>query len=362
MVPSSWLVPRAAGSIKGSLVQRRVVSYPHRRFWKTVVALAGLLLLGASGFWLLEDMGLLDALYMAVITLSTVGFGEVSPLSSGGKLFTIVLILGAGWLAMYLLTGMADFLLSGEGRAYLQKRRLLRMLDKLSNHVIVCGYGRVGRHVALELAAQGLPFVVIDPSPEKIAQVGQSGFLALQGDGADESLLAQAGIERARGLLVAADSDAQNVFIVLSARSVRSDLLIVARAIDEQSESKLVKAGANRVILPYQFSGRRMVTMLIRPEVSKFLDEVAYGSGLELHMEQFQLSPDSPLVGQTLEQCRWRARFGVTVLACKLADGRINTSPQADTVLTAGMEMIVLGTREQLQNLTELTQESLEAH
>ena len=120
-------------------MQRRVVSYPHRRFWKTVVALAGLLLLGASGFWLLEDMGLLDALYMAVITLSTVGFGEVKPLTSGGKLFTIALILGAGWLAMYLLSGMADFLLSGEGRAYLQKRRLLRMLDKLSDHVIVCG-------------------------------------------------------------------------------------------------------------------------------------------------------------------------------------------------------------------------------
>ena len=342
-------------------MHRRVISHPHRRFWKTAVALVGLLLLGAAGFWLLEDMEVLDALYMAVITLSTVGFGEVRPLSSGGKLFTIVLILGAGWLAMYLLSGMADFLLSGEGRAYLHKRRLLRMLDKLSDHVIVCGYGRVGRHVAQELARQGLPFVVIDPSPEKVSQVAQSGFPALQGDGANEALLAQAGIERARGLLVAADSDAQNVFIVLSARSVRSDLLIVARAIDEQSESKLVKAGANRVILPYQFSGRRMVTMLIRPEVANFLDEVAYGGGLELFMEQFQLAPDSPLVGQTLEQCRWRARFGVTVLACKLADGGINASPTADTPLTAGLRMIVLGTREQLRNLPELAQGKLKA-
>ena len=341
-------------------MQRRVVSHPHRRFWKTAVALVGLLLLGASGFSLVEDMGVLDALYMAVITLSTVGFGEVSPLSAGGKLFTIVLILGAGWLAMYLLSGMAEFLLSGEGRAYLQKRRLLRMLDKLSNHVIVCGYGRVGRHVAQELAAQGLPFVVIDPSPEKIAQVGQSGFPALQGDAANDALLAQAGIERARGLLVAADSDAQNVFIVLSARNVRSDLLIVARAIDEQSESKLVKAGANRVILPYRFSGRRMVTMLIRPEVANFLDEVAHGGGLELYMEQFQLAPDSPLVGQTLEQCRWRARFGVTVLACKQVDGGINTSPSADTQLTAGLRMFVLGTREQLRSLPELAQGKLE--
>lgn len=342
-------------------MQRRVVSHPHRRFWKTAVALAGLLLFGTTGFWLLEGMKLLDALYMAVITLSTVGFGEVKPLTPGGKLFTIVLILGAGWLAMYLLSGMADFLLSGEGRAYLKQRRLLRMLDKLCDHVIVCGYGRVGRHVAGELAAQGLPFVVIDPSPEKISRVGESGFLALQGDGANEALLARAGIERARGLLVAADSDAQNVFIVLSARSVRSDLLIVARAIDEQSESKLVKAGANRVILPYRFSGRRMVTMLIRPEVSNFLDEVVYESGLELYMEQFKLSPDSPLVGQTLEQCRWRARFGVTVLACKLADGGIDASPSADTRLTAGLRMFVLGTREQLRNLPEMAQGKLEA-
>lgn len=153
----------------------------------------------------------------------------------------------------------------------------------------------------------------------------------------------------------------QNVFIVLSARSVRSDLLIVARAIDEQSESKLVKAGANRVILPYQFSGRRMVTMLIRPEVANFLDEVAYGGGLELYMERFQLAPDSPLVGQTLEQCRWRARFGVTVLACKLADGGINASPTADTNLTAGLRMIVLGTRERLRSLPGLARGKLEA-
>ena len=225
-------------------MHRPVASHPHRSFWQSVAALVGLLLLDTAGFGLLKGMGALDALYMAVITLSTVGFGEVRPLSPGGKFFTIGLILGAGWLAMYLLGGLADFLLSGEGRAYWQKRRLLRMLDKLSNHVIVCGYGRVGRHVARELAAQGLPFVVIDPLPEKISQVGQSGFLALQGDGANESLLAQAGIERARGLLVAADSDAQNVFIVLSARSVRADLLIVARAIDEESESKLMKAGA----------------------------------------------------------------------------------------------------------------------
>ena len=162
-------------------MHRRVVSHPQRRFWKTAVALIGLLLLGTSGFWLLEGMEVLDALYMAVITLSTVGFGEVQPLSAGGKLFTMVLILGAGWLAMYLLGGMADFLLSGEGRAYFQKRRLLRMLDKLSDHVIVCGYGRVGRHVARELALQGLPFVVIDPSPQKISQVEESGFPALQG-------------------------------------------------------------------------------------------------------------------------------------------------------------------------------------
>jgi voltage-gated potassium channel len=304
---------------------------------------------------------MLDSLYMAVITLSTVGFGEVRPLSPVGKLFTIGLILGGGGLAMYLGTGLAEFLLSGEGRAYWKQRQLTRMLAKLSNHVIVCGYGRVGRHVARELAAEGLPFAVIDPSPEKIKEVEQAGFVALQGNAANEHLLSQAGIARARGLVVGANSDAENVFIVLSARSVRSDLLIVARAIDEESESKLLKAGASRVILPYRFSGRRMVTMLIRPEVANFLDEVAHSSGLELFLEQFRLSPTSPLVGQTLEQSRWRARFGVTVLACKLADGRINTSPQADTVLTAAMKMIVLGTREQLRGLTELPQGSLEA-
>ncbi len=183
--------------------------------------------------------------------------------------------------------------------------------------------------------------------------------MGFQGDAANEAVLAQTGVERARGLVVAASSDAENVFIVLSARSVRSDLLIVARAIDEESESKLLKAGASRVVLPYRFSGRRMVTMLIRPEVANFLDEVAYSGGIELFLEQFRLSPSSPLVGQTLEQSRWRARFGVTVLACKSTDGRTNTSPQANTLLTADMKMIVLGTREQLRDLTKLAQGSL---
>ena len=228
------------------------------------------------------------------------------------------------------------------------------MLARLSDHVIVCGYGRVGRRVATELKAEGIPFVIIDPDPEKIPQIRDAGHQALAGDAADEARLKEAGINRARGLVVAASSDAENVFIVLTARSLRPDLLIVARSNYEESEAKLLKAGANRVILPYGITGHRMVTMLVRPDVADFLDEVAHAGGLELFIEQIHLSPTSTLSGQTLSQARLDRH--ITVLACKSPDGHLNTRPNGDTVLEADAQIIALGTRDILQGFIELAQ------
>lgn len=326
-----------------------------RRIVVAISALIALLAVGTAGFHLLvEGMTIIDALYMTVITVSTVGFGEVRELSQEARLFTIALIIGGGGLAAYSIGSVAEFVLSGEWRARWNHQRRVRMLAKLSYHIIVCGYGRVGKHVVDDLAAEDLPFVVIDPDPEKVEYILAQGHLALEANASNELALKEAGIDRARGLIATASSDAENVFIVLTARGLRTDLLIVARSNYEESESKLLRAGADRVILPYSITGRRMVTLLLRPHVADFLDEVAHASGLELLLEQVRISPTSPLVGQTLAQMQAQYQFGITILAYKLPGDRLNTRPGASTVLQANAQIVMLGTRDQLQALITL--------
>jgi len=328
-----------------------------RLFDRFVPIVAGLLVLpaiGVAGYCWIEGWPVLDALYMTVITLSTVGYTEVHPMSSAGRIFTMGLIAGGGVLAAYALTQVAQIVFSGELRSSWAAQKRRRMLAELSQHFIVCGYGRVGRNVVTELQSEQLPFVVIEPQPEKVAAVQASGALAVQGDAAVEGVLRQAGIERARGLVACAKTDADNVFIVLTARSLRPDLIIVARADVEESEAKLRRAGASRVILPYHITGRRMVTMLVRPDVADFLDEVSHTSGLELVLEQIQIAPTSPLAGLALAVAQARHDFDVTVLACKHADGQWNTRPHSETVVQPGCQLIALGTLPNLQKLLAL--------
>ena len=229
------------------------------------------------------------------------------------------------------------------------------MLENLQDHIIVCGYGRVGKGVVHELNAENLPFVIIEVDSAIVMRVLETGQLALHGNAADERLLQAAGIDRARGLVVCADSDAENVYIVLTARGMRSDLSIVARASFDESESKLLRAGADRVIRPFSIAGRRMVTMLMRPEVADFIDVVSSAGGLELFVEQVEIAPTSVLVGQTLIEAELASTLGVSVLACHMPDGQLIMRPDSATVLEAGAKLVVLGTREQLQGLMRLS-------
>ena len=324
------------------------------RFLPIVVGLVVLPIVGMIGYCWLEGWPLLDALYMTVTTLSTVGYGEVHPLSQAGRLFTMGLILGGGIFAAYSFSSLAQFFFSGEWQRNREEKKRLRMITKLSNHIIVCGFGRVGRNVTSELKLEGIPFFIIDLAPEKIALVQQGGNLAIKGDASHESKLREAGIERARGLVAAAKSDAENVFIVLTARSLQPELPIVARADYEESEPKLLRAGASRVILPYHITGRRMVTMLIRPDVGDFLDEVSHTGGMELLLEQVQVSPKSRLVGRSFAESQRHHQFDVTVLAFKGADGQWNTQPHGDTLVQSDSQIIVLGTLDHLQKLIKL--------
>jgi len=329
--------------------------YPNRLILALVSFLA-LILVGTSGYHWLEGMTVINALYMTVITISTVGFGEVRELSSAGRIFTIFLILGGGGIAAYSLSVTAEFFMSGQWRRILEKRRHSRMLSKLTDHVIVCGFGRVGRRVSNELTQEGVPFIVVDINPERIEHARELNYVAVVGNAANETMLNEAGIETARSLIACVNSDAENVFIILTARSLNADTLIIARANYEDSEPKMKRAGANRTIVPYDISGKRMVTMLMRPNVADFLDEVAHVGGMELLLEQIHISPESPFAGKTLLEMNVRSSMGITVLACRHTDGRFETHPGPETMIEPDGILLVLGTRDQLRDMKRFAQ------
>ncbi len=231
------------------------------------------------------------------------------------------------------------------------------MLDTLTNHVIVCGFGRVGRFVAQDLKSEGVPFVILEKETERMEQTGRFGYLALQGNAANEGVLEQAGIRRARGLVAAVDTDAENVYITLTARGLNPDLNIIARANFEESESKLLRAGANRVLLPYSISGRRMVTMLLHPEIADFLEEVVHAGGMELLLEQVKVAKASKLLGLTLAEAKSRLQLNVSVLAYKVSGSAANQRPAPETRFLEGMQIFAFGTRDDLRLLAQLASE-----
>lgn len=332
-------------------MRRLIFRQPARPLLAALLILLSLLIVGTAGYRYLEGMSVLDSLYMTVTTITTVGFGEVKPLSPVGRVFTMGLIFGGVGLAAFVANMILTAIVFGDLRGTLQVERRRQMLSRMKNHTIVCGYGRVGRHVATELKREGMSLVIIDKDPQRVKNAEQAGFLAIPGNAANESQLIAAGIQQARHLVAAVSSDAENVFIVLTARGLQPDLHIVARANYEDSEPKLVKARANRVITPYSITGRRMVSLLVRPDVADFLDEVMHSSGLELFLEQVMIRPGSPLAGQTLWEVQLRSTTGVTVLACKPPSGGLITAPKPEMILQPQMLLIVLGTQDQLRAL-----------
>ncbi len=325
-----------------------------QRFYRVLIVVLVLLLLSTAGYILLEGYSPVEALYMTIITLSTVGFGEVRPLSDAGRLFTVgVIIVGVGTGA-YLLSTLAEYIVAGELTGTLRQRRMEQRLSGLRDHFIVCGFGRVGEQVALELHEQGLPLVVVDRDPAVMEHCERHGIPYVIGDATEDDTLRRAGIERARGLVAVLDTDADNVFVVLSARALNPRLMIVARAATENAERKLLKAGADRVVSPYVMAGHRLVSLLLRPNVIHFLDTALRSKDLELWLEEIEVRADSPLVGQTLEEAQIRTRTGANVLAIiRPSEHRlVDWSPRLR--LQAGDVLIVLGKDEQLDALAKL--------
>ncbi len=316
--------------------------------------LLAVLVAGTVGYRLIEGWGTLDSLYMTVITIATVGYREVAPLSSAGRIFTIVLIFaGVGGIA-YSFGVIVEFMVEGHLRTLLEGRRMHKRIAELTGHHIVVGIGRVGSVVARSLAEEGVPFVVIDSCDECRIAAEEAGWLFVHGDATDENILREAGVERARGLVTAVDTDADNLFVALTARSLNPSIYIVARSSSVVSEAKILRSGADRVLTPNVIGGRRMADMVLHPVVSDYLDVVTHGDEIEFRLDSITVGAGSRLLGQTIREAQVRDRTGAYILAVRSAEGALNPNPPADTVFSRGDELVVLGTRAQLAELTAL--------
>ncbi len=327
-------------------------------FRRRLIALIILLILlfgsGTLGYMLLEGWSELDAFYMTTISLTTVGFGEVQPLSREGRLFTIVLILLGVGVLTYGISSLVEYILSARVGMQVRKRRMLKTIEKYKNHVIVCGYGRVGQSAIASLKDQGHDIVIIEKDPIKTKRLMDAGFSVVEGDATLDDILLQSGIKKAWGLLVATEDDSVNLFVVLSSRALNADLFIVTRS-NEKNEQKMMRAGANRTVSPFHIGGRHMANIITRPQVTDFFDVVTLAGGMELWIEEIGIGVDSILAGQTVGEADIRRQTGVTLVALIRRNEDKTLMPDADTMLQHGDELIVLGTREQLKSLKGLT-------
>jgi voltage-gated potassium channel len=323
---------------------------------KLLLALAAILciyLVGTAGYMAIEGWALIDAVYMTVITLTTVGFKEVHALSPGGKLFTVVLILGGVATVTLTLTIGSQVLLAGQLQNVLGRRKLEKEIKKVKDHYIICGYGRMGKIICREFQSKPVPFVVIEKEMEHFRSI-PADILAVRGNATEESVLSEAGIERAKGLVCVASSDADNVYITLTAVGLRPDLYIVARAGESGSEKKLLRAGASKVVSPYTIGGTGIANAILRPAVVDFIELVTKREHLELQMEEVFVGVSSSLGGKTILETGLRQKLGIIVVAVKKKDGQMEFNPSPDTAVESGDRLIVLGDGEGLARLADL--------
>ncbi len=320
----------------------------------SVFLLLVIIVSGTVGYHLIEGMSAFDALYMTMITISTVGFSEIKPLSTPGRVLTIFIIVSGISVLTYSLGQVARIVVEGELRQILGRRKLEKKIAELKNHYIICGFGRIGSTIAKELAAENIPFIIIEQAPERIEQIDASHYFYLNLDATADSTLLKAGLHSAKGLVTAVSSDADNVFIALSAKGLRPDIFILARASETKNEAKLLRAGASRVVCPYQMGGRRMAEILRRPTVVDFIDNTMMNSELDLKMEEAVIGPSSPLIGKTVVTSNIRQDFGVIIVAIKKATNEMIYNPMPAEILDAGDVIVVIGKKDGLRRMSQV--------
>lgn len=331
---------------KGSPVIKRIIY--------AILLLLTLIVVGTLAYMLIEGFNFWDAFYMTVITISTVGFKEVRPLTTHGRIITMSLIfLGVGVL-FYTLGTAIEYFFGDFFAENIAKRRMNNLIKKLRNHFIICGYGRVGKETVRELAKSEKDFVIIENDEERVKEAEEDNHLVIYGSATEEKVLREAGIEHAKGIAACTGSDADNVYITLSARFLNPEILIVARANSPEVVEKLYRAGANRVISPSIIGGKRIATLLVHPKVSEYLDILGFGEDIEFELEQYEIDEHSKVAGKTIGELSIRDVTGAVIVLVKFPDGSYDLAPRSNTVLKEGSKIIALGTRPQLDKLEKL--------
>ena len=318
---------------------------------RSLVLLALVVLGGTTGYVLIEGWDPWDALYMTVISVTTAGYKEVHPMSRRGELFTMIVLTVGVATVLYTFSFLMARLVEGDLESRWVRRRRERMLDELTDHFIICGFGRMGFIIAREFMRQNVPFVIIERNPERMQQAIEAGFLAVEADASSEQVLKRVRIEHARGFIAAVSTDAENVYAVLTARLLKPDLYIIGRAETDDARAKLIRAGADRVVSPYQIGGLQLAQTALRPAVVDFVQIATSSENLELNMEQVRIHEGAPLAGRSIVDASLRQRFGVVVVGIQRADGRMEFNPPPDTTMHVGDHLVVLGHLDKLREL-----------
>jgi voltage-gated potassium channel len=312
--------------------------------WKPVALLLIVIMIGTVGYHVIEGWRFLDCLYMTIITIFTVGFKEVGALSPLGKIFTMLVILGGAGTAVFTFTKVGEMVYAGGVRKFWWRRRMESKLKNLKDHYIICGHGRMGRIVREKLEEEALPLVVIDKDEKNVEDLksGHSCCLIV-GDATQDDILDQAGIKRAKGLVALLPTDPDNLYLVMTVKLLNPSLFVLARAMDEEAERKILQIGANKVVSPYSMSGLRIAQMLVRPTVVDFVDLIIRRKELSLYMEEFAVRKDAKFVGQTLIGCNLREEANVIVVAIKKPGEDVIFNPSPEFAIEAGDTLLVLG-------------------
>jgi voltage-gated potassium channel len=312
------------------------------------------LLFGTMGYMAIERWNFLDALYMTVITITTVGFREVGNVSEAGRVFTIFVIFSGMGIIAYILGVFAQAMVDFQVRALIGRRRLGLKIRSMKNHYIICGFGRIGKIICRELKANNIPMVVIDTNPENRQILDDEGIIYIADDATSEDVLIEAGIERAKGLISVVASDADNLFITMSARGLNPALFILARADGEQTEKKLLRGGANRVAMPYLIGGQKMAQTIVQPAVTDFLEFTVHNKDIGLEMGELVVSEKSRLNGKTLIESEIRQEMDVIIVAVRKKNGEMKFNPSSQTRIEAGDILISLGKSDDLRRLSKI--------
>lgn len=325
----------------------------NRRIFFAILAVTIAIGLGALGFYLIEGWSILDSLYVAAQTVTTVGYGDLTPATRNGRIFSTAFMLVGVGVVLYALTSVVQGIVQSELIATFGQRRQSRKMSKLRNHFIICGAGRVGSHLVRGLLGGEETFIVIEKDPQKVAELLDLGVIVLVRDATLEESLREAGVEHARGLAACLPDDADNVYVVLTARDLNPQLHIVARAAEEQAESKLIRAGANRVVAPTIIGGHRMAMALTKPAVHDFLGSIT-ANKLELAFEQLEVHPSSQFVGRKLSETNIRSELDIVVVSIRRSHGEILFNPGGEAIIENGDVLIAIGHAESLMKLAAM--------